>query len=191
MVEYFEHIDQQLLLFINGIHTPFLDTVMWHISKIKIFIPLFFIWALYAFRILKWKKFILFGLCLGLLITLSDQSANVVKDSVKRYRPTHNLTIGDQVHIVKEYKGGTYGFYSAHAGNTFAIATFLFLFFRKYRNWCRYTVFPFAILASYSRMYLGVHYPFDILMGALSGIIYGILVFKLFKWLSCRFSPTN
>lgn len=186
MVESFEYLDQQLLLFINGLHADWMDPVMWQISKIKIFIPLFIVWIFYAFKLLKGKKFILFVLSLIVLITLTDQTSTRTKYAVERYRPTHHLAIQDQVHIVNDYRGGTYGFYSGHAANTFGIAMLLFLLFRKEENWIKFTFFPFAILASYSRMYLGVHYPFDIFIGMLTGLIYGYLIFRAFQYLSGR-----
>lgn len=184
MIDYFKHLDQQLLIFINGLHAPWLDVVMFHISKIKIFIPLFIIWGIALFKLVKLKGFLLFAVCLPLLILLTDQSATITKNSVMRYRPTHNTEIGHQLHVVNEYRGGQYGYYSGHAANTFGIATFLFLIFRqrKAKVWLSYSFFAFAILASYSRMYLGVHYPFDILTGMLTGMTFGYLVFRVFDF---------
>lgn len=180
MIETLKHFDQEIILFINHLHSGWLDPIMWSISKIVIFTPLFIVWLFYTFRLLAWKKFILFIVATLLLITLTDQTSTRTKYAVERYRPTHNLEIGTQIHTINNYRGGTYGFYSGHAANTFGIAFFLFLLFRKRRTWIKYSFFPFAILASYSRMYLGVHYPSDILVGMLSGIFYGWLIYRLF-----------
>ncbi|MBN9293356.1 MAG: phosphatase PAP2 family protein [Flavobacteriia bacterium] len=179
MIEYLEHLDQQLLLFLNSLHAPWMDQPMFWISKIKIFIPLFIVWIYQLFQLLKVKAFAFFLMGVALLILLTDQSATITKKTVERYRPTHHLEVGPQVHTVNDYRGGTFGFYSGHAANTFGIAMLLFLTFRKRRTWIKYTFFPFAILASYSRVYLGVHYPSDIFIGMLTGIFYGFLIFQI------------
>lgn len=179
MIEWLEHLDQQLLLFLNGLHASWLDQPMFLISKIKVFIPLFIIWIYQLIQLLKLKAFALFIAGVAVLILLTDQSSTITKKTVERYRPTHHLEVGPQVHTVNEYRGGTFGFYSGHAANTFGIAMLLFLTFRKRKTWIKYTFFPFAILASYSRIYLGVHYPSDIVVGMLTGILYGFLIFQI------------
>lgn len=188
MISFFEQLDQQLLLFINSLNTPWLDVAMMHITKLKIFLPLYIWWAYELIRLVKWRGFALFAFCMALLITVTDQTANFSKNNVARYRPTHHLELGQKVHVVNEYRGGQYGFYSGHAANTFGIAMFLFLLFRKKKSVIRYTFFAFAFIASYSRMYLGVHYPFDILIGTLTGLLYGSLIYMLFERLMQRFS---
>lgn len=187
MIDFLIHIDKQLLLFLNGLHASWLDPIMFQITKIKIFIPLFIVWLYYVIKQVGWKGFGLFVVALSLLILLTDQTSTQTKNAVERPRPTHNLTIGDQVHTVNNYRGGAYGFYSGHAANTFGIAMFLFLFFYKEKRWIKYTFFPFAILTSYSRIYLGVHYPFDILIGMLSGLMYGYFVFRLYQKVAASF----
>lgn len=194
MIDSFIQIDKQLLLFINGLHADWLDPVMFQISKLKVFIPLFLIWIYFLVRLVNWKGFLLFLVGIAFLILIADQSATITKNSVKRPRPTHNATIGAQIHTVNDYRGGDFGFYSGHATNTFGIAMLLFLFFRKRKEWIKYTFFPFAIIVSYSRMYLGVHYPFDIFIGMLTGLLYGYIVYRLLlfalkKWTS--FVPTS
>jgi undecaprenyl-diphosphatase len=189
MIDYLIRLDKQLLLFINGAHTIWLDQIMFQISKIKVFIPLFLIWIYFVVKLVNWKGFLLVLAGLILMITLADQSANLSKNNIKRPRPTHNTSIGAKVHTVNEYRGGDYGFYSGHATNTFGIALFLFMLFRNQKTWVKYSFFPFAIVTSYSRMYLGVHYPFDIFIGMIIGLVYGYLAFKLVqfylqKWLS-------
>lgn len=179
MFETLEHIDQQLLLTINSWHTDWLDQPMFVISKILIFTPLFLIWLYKTFQFLKLKGFMIFLVAIAVLIVLTDQTSNQTKKSVKRYRPTHNTEIGHLVHKVNDYKGGKYGFFSGHAANTFGIATLLYFTFRRQKTWIKYTFFPFAILATYTRLYLGVHYPSDIIVGIFTGILFGYLVFKI------------
>lgn len=175
-----ENIDRFLLLWINSHHHSIADFFMFYISELWTSIPLFAFWLFLIFKKYQSVKKIafIFGF-IGLLLLLTDQSSNQVKHAVKRYRPSHNLEIEHQVHSVYNYKGGQYGFFSSHAANTFGIATFLFLFFHKRNNWFKSQFIIWAVLISYSRIYLGVHYPFDIFVGMLDGILFGYLVFKL------------
>ncbi len=191
MIDLFKHLDQQLLLFINSLHTTWLDPIMFQVTKIKIFTPLFLIWGFELFRWVKLKAFLVFVVCFAFLIVLTDQTANLSKNNVERYRPTHNIEIGQNVHVVNDYRGGMYGFYSGHAANTFGIAMFLFLLFRKRKTWIKYSFFPFAILTSYSRVYLGVHYPFDIFTGMLTGLFYGYFIYRIYVAIIERYFKLN
>ena len=119
-----------------------------------------------------------------IVIGLSDWiSSGVIKNSVKRNRPSHNTEISQNVHLYSysdgaKYQGGTFGFVSSHAANSFAIATLAFLFLRKKsKRWS--WLFLWAITVSYSRIYLGVHYPLDILGGAMVGVLVATLGYFL------------
>ena len=171
--------DQKLLLLINGLNCPLMDEVMWLISSKIIWVPLYAVLIYFLIRERKWNFWITL-LCLVLLIVLSDQTSNFIKDSVQRFRPSHNPDIGNLIHIVHNYYGGDYGFVSSHASNSFAVATFIALFFTK--RWLSVFMFCWAALVAYSRMYLGVHYPFDIIGGAILGTGFGILVFYIERW---------
>lgn len=187
MLEFLEHIDRDLFLFLNGINSPFWDQVMWWISEQLTWIPLYLAiagWLIYRF---KWKAVIVI-LMAALLVTLSDQvSVHAFKDVFKRPRPCHDPEISGMVHIVKNHCGGKYGFVSSHAANTFAFATFtLFILRRQF-----YTIFIllWAALVSYSRIYLGVHYPGDALGGALLGFILGLLIYRLYLIIEKKIPP--
>ncbi len=178
MLEFLDHIDRNLFLFLNGLNSPFWDQVMWWISDRLIWLPLYLIitgWLIYRF---KWKVVIILVM-VALLITLSDQgSVHLFKEVFKRLRPCHEPEISGLVHLVKGHCGGKYGFISSHAANTFAIATFTLLIIRN-KYYSIFIIF-WATLVSYSRIYLGIHYPGDVLVGALYGFLIGVLIYRLF-----------
>jgi undecaprenyl-diphosphatase len=181
MIDSLKLIDKTILLAINSFHSSFLDVVMFYLSEIWIFTPLFLYLIYLIYKKIGVKKTAILIVFVALLISLCDQTATITKKSVKRFRPTHNIEIKDSLLIVKNYRGGTYGFFSGHAANTFGIAMFLFLLFNKQTKASRFVFFIWAALVSYSRMYLGVHYPSDIFVGMLVGLFFGFVVYQLQK----------
>lgn len=175
MIERLELIDRALFLFINGMHTPFFDAVMWFVSGKYSWIPLYVV-LLYILIKHEKKHWWLAILSTIMLIVLADQSSvHLFKETFQRYRPCHNLEIQHLVHKVNNKCGGTYGFVSSHATNVFALTSFLSLIIR---NKYMFGILLFwAVLVSYSRIYLGVHYPADIIGGSVLGTICGVLVF--------------
>ena len=185
MLETLLELDTRLFLFLNNLHSPTWDTIMWYISDKEFWYPFYGILIFVMIWRYKWNA-IATLLFIALLITLSDQiSVKGFKEVFERFRPTHNPEIGDMVHTVRGYRGGDFGFVSSHAANTFAMALFTTkLFKNSYYSWF---IFIWAAVVSYSRIYLGVHYPLDIFGGALLGIILGILVFKLYAWFGTKY----
>ena len=121
MFDKLELLDRELFLAINGFHAPVFDSLMYYVSQIWVFAPVFVYWLYMVFNRYGLKKlFILIGF-LGLLVLLTDQTSNITKHAIKRYRPTHNLEIQSQVHTVNDYKGGMYGLFSGHSTNTFGV----------------------------------------------------------------------
>jgi len=178
MIEFFTYWDTQLFIFLNGIHSPFWDPVMFWITKTNSWIPAYVI-LLIAIIYKQRKGAIITLLFIGLLIFLSDQiSVHFFKDVFQRLRPCHTPELQDIVHLVKNKCGGKFGFVSSHAANTFALASFLSFLF-KYKP---FTIIAFlwAAIVSYSRIYLGVHFPLDVLCGAILGFIIGFAVFKAY-----------
>lgn len=194
MIEKLEQLDRNILLLINSHHTDFLDRVMWVISSSTVWIPCY---ILLIYLVIKKFSFRKGGMII--LITIASVgasdfiSSSIIKNQVQRYRPTHNLEIKDQLHVHvdlstgEEYRGGQYGFVSSHAANFFAMAVFLGLIFRKYYPELLFYFLAIACVVSYSRMYLGVHYPSDILGGA----SIGIAISWLFYGLASRFFGTE
>jgi undecaprenyl-diphosphatase len=173
------HIDQSLFLALNGLHTPFFDQFFWYATKPILWLPLYLLIFVLLVRSFRWKT-ITIVIAVALMIAVSDQLANVSKDRTQRLRPSHEPEIEQLVHSVNDYKGGQYGFFSAHASTNFAIALFFIFFLRRRYRWMVPILLVWATIMAYSRLYLGVHYPGDILAGILVGVILG----SLFVWLT-------
>lgn len=173
--------DANLLLIINGAHSSYWDTFMYVYSGKWIWIPMYMALAYVLFRNFSWKVALMCLVGVALTITLVDQvGASLIRPWIERLRPTNlDNPLSEYVHIVNGYRSGRYGFPSCHAANTFGLAFYLmFLIRQKGFTWFLVT---WAILTCYSRAYLGVHYPGDLLAGALLGLcgaalIYGLLV---------------
>ncbi|MBN2776486.1 MAG: phosphatase PAP2 family protein [Bacteroidales bacterium] len=168
MKDFLENIDHLLLLFFNGLNAPGLDQIMFFISSKWSWLPIVILFVVLIVR--KYRgKFWIPLLAAIICFAITDQASHLTKESVKRYRPTHNLEISEKIHVVNDYKGGQYGFFSGHAANSFGLALITLLFVRN--KYYTYILIAWAILVSYSRMYLGVHYPSDILVGAVVGAV--------------------
>lgn len=182
------HIDELLFFMINEVHSPLLDNVMWLVSGGLIFIPLFLFFGWQICKVKRVKYFLLSLLAIVFVIVFCDQSSSAVKRTVQRYRPTHNILLKERVHIVNDYRGGKFGFFSGHAANTFGVATFLFLVISWWTKRQRCLIFLWPLIVCYSRIYLGVHYPSDIFFGMLDGLLVGYLMFRLFKFAVRKFN---
>lgn len=172
--------DRDLLLFFNGFHSSWADPVMLSLTRTEVWIPLYAFFIYLIFRNYGKKGWIVL---LGVVVTivLADQiTSSIMKPFFQRLRPSHEPGLEGVIHLVNGYRGGTYGFASSHAANTFGIATFLFLLFRSRYRWIT-LVFIWAALMTYTRLYLGVHYPGDILAGGLVGMGSGFLGFRVLR----------
>ena len=179
MVEKILVYERDLFFMLNGSDSPVLDRFMWLYSGKAVWLPLaFFILVVLLYK-KKWRESILILLAIVLVITLCDQFAShVCKPIFTRFRPTHHPDFMDQVKTVFDYRGGRYGFISSHAANAFGFATFMSLLFR-YRLFT-WTIFLWAALTAYTRVYLGVHFISDIVPGAIAGVFFGWLVYWLY-----------
>jgi len=178
MIDALNQVDQQLFLRLNGPVSPFIDQLMFAISGRLEWIPLYVILLVFIIRKYRWNS-VWILVAVVVLITLSDQLANVLKDGVKRFRPCKDPDIGHLVHTVNNYCRSSYGFVSGHAANSFALATLISLLFP--RRWIITAMVFWAVLVSYSRIYLGVHYPGDVLGGWILGALIAFVLYLFLK----------
>jgi undecaprenyl-diphosphatase len=180
MMEKLIELDKELLLFFNSLHNPVLDPIMLVITNSLTWIPLYMILLYYIisdFRMESWV--VIAGIAVTVL--LADQiTSTVMKPYFERLRPSHEPSLQGLVHIVNDYRGGTYGFASSHAANSFGVAFFLFLLYSQLRKWIVW-MFLWAIVVTYSRVYLGVHYPSDVFVGSLIGILCGMAGYQFYR----------
>lgn len=189
MFETLKRIDTGLFLDLNDFYSPFFDTLMWWISSHWLWIPLYLFIIYWAIKKFGKKAFLIIPIII-LTFVLCDELAYFIKQIAQRYRPTHNRLISDFVHTINDYKGGLYSFPSSHATNTFGVATIVALIFRH--KYFSRLIFIWPVIVSYSRIYLGVHYPSDLFCGMLLGIFIALVMYILYLYLfkKFRFSST-
>ncbi len=175
--------DKELFLFFNGFHNNYWDTIMLMITRKETWLP-FYLVIIYYFVKNYRKKTWLIVLILIITIAASDQISVLIKETIHRLRPVHDPVIGALAHNVLR-KGGMYGFVSSHAANTFAIFVFTSRIFKN--RWYSFLLFVWAIVVSYSRIYSGVHYPLDVIGGAIIGWGAGYVFFKVLLFIENRF----
>jgi undecaprenyl-diphosphatase len=180
MIDILLQLDRQLFLFLNGLHHPALDHVMIFASAKLSWLPLYIMLLYLIIKQFKWQS-ILILILVALLISISDQlSVRAFKYVFERPRPCHEADLQPLIHLAAGRCGGAFGFVSSHAANSFALATFIWILLRGIYRWTGYVMFGYAVLVSYSRVYLGVHYPGDILAGGLLGVLAGGLVYAVY-----------
>ena len=173
--------DTELFLFLNGLHAAWLDPVMTFISGKLTWTPFYLVLLYLVIKNYK-KQSILIILGIILLIVCSDQvSSGIFKPLFERPRPCHNEAIKDLVYLPDGHCGGAYGFISSHACNVFALAVFMTNILKRYYRKIGWVMFVWASLVAYSRIYMGVHYPGDVIVGAAVGAIIGWLMFEAYR----------
>ena len=184
MIEYLDELDANALLAINGLNDAFQDMFWWMVSAkwASALLVLAMLWILLH----KNRRHALLVLAmLVLAVLVADQvSSGLIKHLVERLRPTHDPDLESMVHVINDYRGGMYGCDSSHAANSCAVATLISFIMRQ--RLVTFSLFTWAVLQCYSRMYLGVHYPGDILGGIIVGLLAGWLVWRLMRWIEHR-----
>ena len=181
------NLDKELFLFLNSFHSEGLDPIMLLITKTQFWTPLYLVLIYLIFKKYSTESWlILAGVAMAIL--LSDQiTSSLMKPFFERLRPSQEPSLQGLVHLVDGYKGGLYGFASGHAANTFATAFFVWLLFKNQYRWI-WTIFIWAILMTYTRIYLGVHYPGDIIVGGVIGVFCGYAGYRFYSWLSKKYN---
>lgn len=179
-----EQLDQQLFLFLNSLNSTFWDQVMFVISARVTWIPLYLailvaLW--YRYR----KRFWILILAIALTMGASDRISVLIKNMVKRPRPCHEAALEGRVHTVNGKCGGAYSFVSSHATNSFSVALLTLLLLRK--GWLTISMIIWALIVGYSRIYLGVHYPGDVVFGSLLGTLTGWGGYELFTFIDRKY----
>ena len=185
-----KQIDTEILIYLNNLGSEAWDPLWIAITNKFTFIPMFIliVYLLYKKNGINGLLIILFFI--ALLILFTDQFTNLVKDSTQRLRPCR---LDDLQNLLRDIniRCGKYGFFSAHASNSFSLAVFFGLLFKDFSKYPIYFTLIFASLISYSRVYLGVHYPLDIIFGALFGMINGLVIYSVHERILKSFNLFN
>lgn len=187
MLEKLLQYDTELFLFLNNLGTESWDAFwMFYTHKFN-WIPFYALLLFVLYKYLGKQKMLFLVLVVTAMVAFTDQITNAFKYGFERFRPCHNEDIMDIMRIVKEGCGGRFGFFSGHASNSMAVAVFVGLVLqKKYRNLI-FLLLVWAFAMAYSRIYIGVHYPLDIVCGMAFGALSGFMFYKLFGYLSNRF----
>lgn len=171
--------DQELLLFLNGLGNSTFDPFWLLVTGKWFWIPFYVILLYLLYKSVPLKKLLFVLLFIAIGITISDQLASVFKHGVERFRPCHEPLLMEKMRMV--ICGGKYGFYSAHASSSFFLVSFLSILIGKKYKVLPYILVFWAVIVSYSRIYVGVHYPFDVAFGAAVGFLLGGVLANLAK----------
>lgn len=186
MLQQLDTWDKQALVFLNGLHADLLDPVIFYVTKTEFWTPLYLYLIYLIFRDHRRQGWLIMaGVVVSILLT-DRITSGLMKPFFERLRPSHEPSLEGLLHLVQGYRGGLYGFASSHAANTMGIALFIFLLFRESYRYA-WLMFAWAGIMCYTRIYLGVHYPGDILAGIAVGLACGYAAYQFYRWLEGKF----
>ena len=186
MIEHLLQYDSDLLLFLNNLGNSTYDGLWLVITNKLTFIPLYAILLYLIYRHLGWKALLLLIVIIAAMITFTDQVTNLFKDGFQRPRPCRADEIKDLLRFIAP-RCGKYGFFSGHSSNSMAVAVFAGLLLKPYYKKLIFLLLFWSAVVAYSRIYVGVHYPIDIVCGMLFGALTGFSFYKLQMFLRTKF----
>ena len=191
-MEQLVELDHEVFLFLNQLGSSGWDPFWNFITNKYSSIPFYALLVFLMYRALGLKKTLLALVLVALLITCTDQLANLFKHGFDRPRPCRQVGVMEEARFVA-VRCGSYGFFSAHAASSAALAIYLGLMLRRYWKGIMFVLLAWSLLVSYSRIYVGVHYPGDVLVGWFIGALLGYLFFRLFTWAASKYfgAPTG
>ena len=179
------HLDKELFVFLNGLGSKPFDQFWLIITKQLNWTPCFVVLLVILQKKIGWKNLGIVLLFIAVLITFTDQVTNLFKNGIRRLRPCNTVDILDVIRVVKH--SDTFSFFSGHAANSTASMMFIFLLLRNYYKYA-FVVFAFPLIFAYSRIYLGLHFPLDILSGYAFGMLSGLFFYKLYEVFMRKYS---
>lgn len=178
MLEKLIQLDKQLFIFLNGLGSSTFDALWLIITKQAYWMPIFLFLLYLVYKKIGTRQTLILLLFVAVLVAFTDQITNLFKNHFQRLRPCNDTSINTIIRVVKG--SNSYSFFSGHAANTSAVAMFLFLNFRKKYKYFG-VIFIWPLIFAYSRIYLGLHFPIDILTGYFFGTTFGFLMFKVYR----------
>lgn len=191
MIQDFFDWDAHVFLYFNNLGEQKWDWFWLLVTDKKTWIPLYVIFLVLLYLKLGWKKTLLAGICIALMITCADQFTNVLKHYFQRLRPCHTAELQGLFRPIDCEGRGKYGFTSAHASNHMAIAIFMGVLLRRQYKWLLYVLLVWALMIAYSRVYVGVHFTGDVFFGTLIGIIISFPFLKLYYYFEKKYFLTK
>jgi undecaprenyl-diphosphatase len=178
------NLDKQLLVYLNSLGSTNFDAFWLFITDQRNWIPFFLLLIYLVYKKLGTKQTLYILLTVAILVVITDQTSNLFKNYFQRLRPCNTEDLKGIIRVIKSSE--TYSFFSGHAANTSAVAMFLFLILKKqYKSF--WLIFLWPLIFAYSRIYLGLHFPIDILTGYFFGLVYGFLAFKIYCFFNGKY----
>jgi undecaprenyl-diphosphatase len=186
MIEKLLSLDTQLFVYLNGLGSETFDGFWLYITKQSHWVPFFLLLLYLIYKKLGTKQTLYLLLFIAVLLTITDQTTNLFKNGFQRLRPCNNPEIKSFIRIVQARD--SYSFFSGHAANSMAVTTFLYLNLKRYFKYLGF-LFLWPLIFAYSRIYLGLHYPLDIISGYVCGSLFGFLMYKGYKMAQKKYFP--